>query len=258
MQVLYFVCVLLVLLIVYFALRKKKATTGSIPSDSDYQNILEQDVAFYRGLSQPEKSQFEKRVADFLDDVRIEGVGNEITEQDRVLVAASAIIPVFRFNWRYKNLSNVILYPDAFDHEFNFEEGGERNIGGMVGTGFMNGQMVLSKPALLNGFLHPQGKNNTGIHEFVHLLDKTDGATDGIPENLLGHQYIMPWVTMMHKEMQAIKRGDSDIDTYALTNEAEFLAVVSEYFFEQPEKFKERHPEMHTLLSHVFHQDKEG
>lgn len=257
MQVLYFISVLLVLLILYFALRKKKASPEYTPSDTGYQNILEHDVAFYRNLSQQEKTQFEKRVAGFLDDVKIEGVGGEITMQDKVLVAASAIIPVFRFNWRYKNLSNVILYPDAFDNDFNFEEGDGRNIGGMVGTGFMNGQMVLSKPALLNGFMHPQGKNNTGIHEFVHLLDKTDGATDGIPENLLGHKYILPWVTMMHKEMQAIKKGDSDIDTYALTNEAEFLAVVSEYFFEQPVKFQERHPEIYTLLGHVFHQEKE-
>jgi Mlc titration factor MtfA (ptsG expression regulator) len=50
-----------------------------------------------------------------------------------VFIAASAVIPIFGFpEWRYQNLTNVILYPDTFDGEFQFE-GGSRNILGMVG-----------------------------------------------------------------------------------------------------------------------------
>jgi Mlc titration factor MtfA (ptsG expression regulator) len=148
----------------------------------------------------------------------------------------------------------VILYPDTFDQEFQFE-GENRNILGMVGSGYMNGQMLLSRAALNKGFSNSSGKGNTAIHEFVHLLDKSDGETDGVLENLLTHEYTVPWLKMMHQEMHRIQAGKSDIEPYALTNEAEFLAVASEYFFEKPDELKHKHPELYRALCRIFGQD---
>jgi Mlc titration factor MtfA (ptsG expression regulator) len=54
--------------------------------------------------------------------------------------------------------------------------------------------------------------------------------------------------------MHRIEKGHSDINPYALTNEAEFLAVASEYFFEKPDEFKTRHPELYGQLSNIFRQ----
>jgi MtfA peptidase len=89
----------------------------------------------------------------------------------------------------------------------------------------------------------------------VHLIDKSDGATDGVPENLMPHEYATPWLKMMHQEISRIERGKSDIDPYAATNEAEFLAVVSEYFFEKPDQLQDKHPELYEQLSRMFAQD---
>jgi Mlc titration factor MtfA (ptsG expression regulator) len=86
----------------------------------------------------------------------------------------------------------------------------------------------------------------------VHLLDKTDGMTDGIPERLLEHQYITPWLRLMHKEMDAINNDTSDIRKYGATNQAEFFAVASEYFFERPGLFKRKHPELYRMLKLSF------
>ncbi len=83
---------------------------------------------------------------------------------------------------------------------------------------------------------------------------KADGATDGIPEGFLPHEYVEPWVRMMHQEIHKIEAGRSDIDVYATTNEAEFFAVVSEYFFERPEQFQTKHPELYDMLSRIFGQ----
>jgi Mlc titration factor MtfA (ptsG expression regulator) len=55
--------------------------------------------------------------------------------------------------------------------------------------------------------------------------------------------------------MHKIEAGKSDINPYALTNEAEFLAVVSEYFFEKPEQLQHKHPELYEILSLIFTQD---
>jgi Mlc titration factor MtfA (ptsG expression regulator) len=250
------IAIIIIAIATYFLIGYKKVKTPSdVKLAAAYQELLQTEVEFYQNLPAEDRSRFERMIADFLNYVRIEGVGTVITDLDKVLIACSAVIPIFGFpGWKYRNLTNVILYPDTFDKDYQFE-GGNRNIMGMVGSGYMNGQMLLSRAALVSGFSKSSGRENTAIHEFVHLLDKSDGATDGVPENLLAHEYTVPWLKLMHQEMQRIASGNSDINPYALTNEAEFFAVVSEYFFEKPDKLQQKHPELYNLLSKIFEQD---
>lgn len=244
------------LIALYFILRKKKPLTT--PLTTTDKEILNDYVGYYHNLDSTDKIRFEERIALFFASVKMEGVGVEMTTLDELLIASSAVIPIFGFtDWQYKNLTTVLLYPDTFNNDFQFE-GGERNIMGMVGSGYMNGQMILSRSALRHGFSKSAGKENTAIHEFVHLLDKSDGATDGVPENLMGHEYTLPWIKMMHEEIDRIKDNKSDINPYAITNQAEFFAVVSEYFFEKPELLKEKHPDLYLQLSMIFAQNPAG
>ncbi|HEY0273346.1 MAG TPA: M90 family metallopeptidase [Chitinophaga sp.] len=220
---------------------------------ADLRALLQNNVAYYRQLSGSEQLRFEKDCTEFLQQVRVEGVGTAVEDLDKALVAASAIIPIFGFkDWKYFNLTNVILYPDTFNERYQFE-GQERNVLGMVGSGAMNGQMLLSRNALRAGFLQ-EGHGNTAIHEFVHLLDKSDGAVDGVPENLLEHAYSVPWLQLIHREIQRIEAGHSDINPYAATNPAEFFAVASEYFFQRPHLLESHHPELYAMLVRIFHQ----
>jgi MtfA peptidase len=124
----------------------------------------------------------------------------------------------------------------------------------MVGWGVLQNQMLLSQQDLRAGFLQGGNTLNTGIHEFVHLIDKTDGATDGIPENIMDKQYIIPWLNLMQKEIQKITDGQSSIHPYGATSGAEFFAVASEYFFERPDLLKTHHPELYDLLDKIFNQ----
>ena len=55
--------------------------------------------------------------------------------------------------------------------------------------------------------------------------------------------------------MSEIEEGRSDIDRYALTNDAEFFAVTSEYFFEWPGLMQRTHPELYLALERMFNQD---
>lgn len=217
--------------------------------------FLEQNVRFYRELNREKKLVFENAIVTFLKDVRIEWLGTERVDSDRLLVAASAVIPIFGFPaWKYPNISSVIIYPDTFNHNFQFE-GKERSILGMVGSGYMNRQMILSQQALRKGFSIENDGANTGIHEFVHLLDKSDGTIDGMPEYLIMHPYVLPWINLVHEEIKKIKRGRSNINVYAATNESEFFAVIAEYFFEKPKQLKENHPELYEMLEMIFKQD---
>ena len=235
----------------YWFIRRRQVR----PLTVEQRSLLEEEVAFYRRLSEADKKRFEQSISQFLEEVTITGVETEVTQADRLLVAASAVIPLFGFpGWRYRNLNEVLLYPNTFDEDYQVKAA-QRDIIGMVGSGAMNRMMILSLPALRDSFAHPERRQNVGIHEFIHLLDKADGATDGMPEVLISHEYAAPWLKMMQHEIEEIKDRDSDINPYGATNEAEFLSVAAEYFFSQPEKFEQKHPELYAMMSRIFRQE---
>lgn len=232
------------------ALRKKRRPTDTVLPDN-IEDLLQQRVVFYKKLDEAAQQQFAARVKEFIRETAITGVGVEVTVADKVLVAASAIIPIHHFpTWRYRNINEVLLYGTSFNKEYE-TEGNDRNVLGMVGDGAMNGQMILSLPSLRSGFAGADG-HNTAIHEFVHLIDKADGSVDGIPEYLLEKPYIIPWVKQMRQEIGKMRTRDGDIDPYGATNEAEFFAVIAEYFFEKPQALKEKHPALYDMLEKMF------
>ena len=243
-----FVMILLALL---FRPRKKlKNTTDSLPAD--YRRLLTENVNFYNRLSENEKLNFEARVQHFLSTTRITGIKTTVEDIDKILIGASAIIPIYAFpNWEYINLREVLLYPETFGENFE-TEGGDRVVMGMVGNGPMQQVMILSKHALRQGFSNKTDKANTAIHEFVHLVDKSDGDVDGVPEVLMQHQYVLPWLDLVHKSIKDIMKSESDINPYGATNQAEFLAVAAEYFFERPDLLKRKHPELYSMLEKMF------
>ncbi|WP_419197727.1 zinc-dependent peptidase [Maribacter cobaltidurans] len=226
------------------------------PFPKHWHPLLMANVLFYQNLSGEKQVVFQQRMMQFLSEVYIDGVQLELQELDKILIATSAVIPVFGFEeWHYTNLSGILLYPDHFNEDLEFNSKGQsRNIGGIVGNGRFEKQMILSKKALYHGFNNTSDKNNTGIHEFVHLIDKIDDVTDGVPERLIKHQYAIPWLKLIHKEMEAINDNQSDIRKYGGTNEAEFFAVASEYFFERPDLLKKKHPELYGMLVKCFNQ----
>lgn len=245
---------LILLLIAYLISRIGRKKVKPFPTH--WHSLLMEYVLFYRTLSKERQEVFQQRMMQFLSEVYIDGVQFELKELDTILVAASAIIPVFGFKeWRYTNLTGILLYPDYFNGDLEFKKTGEsRNIAGLVGNGRFEKQMILSRKALYHGFVNSSDKSNTAIHEFVHLIDKVDDFTDGVPERLLKHQYVIPWLKLIHKEMEAINDNHSDIRKYGGTNEAEFFAVASEYFFERPDLLEKKHPELYKMLVQCFKQ----
>lgn len=249
-----FVGLLVGLLLVGFLLvGKTPRKVGIFPTA--WKPILDERVLFYHNLSAGDKQRFERDVIRFLANVPITGVQTPVDITDKLLVASSAVIPVFGFpDWDYTFLDEVLLYPSSFDSSYQINSGHEV-ITGMVGKGVMEGKMILSKPALHRGFDTSSDKQNVGIHEFIHLLDKEDGAIDGIPATLHRREFSLPWVELIRQKMIEMKAGKSDIDSYAATSATEFFTVVGEYFFERPDLLKQKHPALYDLLAKAFNQD---
>lgn len=219
---------------------------------AEQRNIISDKVDFYTQLDTAQQHLFEFKVLEFLANTKITGVKTEVTEEDRLLVAASAIIPILAFpTWRYTHLNEVLLYPNSFNYEFELE-GKERSILGMVGDGHLERKMILSKTSLHQGFENEKDKRNTAIHEFMHIIDKKDGIIDGVPSVLMEHQYIIPWLELMEEKIDLIEKGNSDISSYAATSRVEFFAVLGEYFFERPEQLEKNHPQLFAALDRIF------
>jgi MtfA peptidase len=248
----YVLILICIFIVAFIALRKRPVAdfaTGIIPVNDV---VLNDHILFFSKLSLTDKKLFEQRIKTFLQKVTITGIKTELTEIDKLLIATGAVIPVFKFpDWEYIHLNEILVYADTFNMDFK-AEGEDRNIAGLVGTGVYEGKMLLSLAAVRESFNNSTDKRNTIIHEFVHLIDKTDGDTDGIPQVLLDQQYVLPWLDLIHKKMQEILENESDIDDYGLTNKAEFFAVAAEYFFERPDLLEEKHPALYRMLRKIF------
>ncbi len=227
----------------------------SEPFPPEWEEVLQKEVVFYRVLEPAEQLRFRRELQVFLGEKRVTGIKTQVDETTRVLAAASAIIPILGFpEWEWDQISEILIYPSRFSEDFSFADGDRHHTLGMVGTGAMNRMMILVKPDLLNGFRNPADKRNVGLHEFAHLVDKSDGTIDGLPFVGLDRRSVGPWMELVRRKMEEIQGGNSDIDPYALTNEAEFFAVTAEYFFERPGVMRRKHPELYEMLSRVFNQ----
>ncbi len=236
-------------------LRKRRRILAR-PFPPQWEEVLQREVVFFRALEPAEQVRFRRELQVFLGEKLITGIKMRLDDTTRVLAAASAIIPIFGFpEWEWDQISEVLIYPSRFSDDFSFDDGAGHHTLGMVGSGAMNRMMILAKPDLIAGFRNPADKRNVGLHEFAHLVDKSDGAIDGLPAVGLDRQSVGPWLELVRRKMEEIRRGDSDIDDYALTNEAEFFAVASEYFFERPGVMRRKHPELYRMLSRVFNQN---
>lgn len=220
-----------------------------------WKKMMAKHVEFYRNLSPFQKIHFEERCMHFLAETDVKGVNTTIAAIDKVLLSASAIIPIFAFpDWKYTNLSVVHIYPGPFSLDFK-TKGPDRNINGLVGTGFMADKMFISQKALRHGFLLEGDKRNTALHEFIHLIDMMDGEVDGIPKILMSQQHMVPWLMMMDHTIGEMLEKPIDIREYGATNRMEFFAVLAEYFFERPKLLEKNHPELYVMLEKMFRQD---
>ena len=241
---------LVIILIIVFVFQPRRTKTIAWPDN--YQDLLNDYVQFYSNLDDEGKKRFEDKFQKFLSAVKITGANAEAEDLDRVLIGAAAVIPVYFIpDWEYINLREILLYPGNFNTDFD-QEGNNRTISGMVGSGALQNVLIISKWDLRQGFINGKTSRNTAIHEFVHLIDKMDGTLDGVPELLLPRKLVAQWQQLIQLTMDQIRQGESDIDAYGATSPVECFAVVSEYFFEQPELFRSTHPELNEMLEQIF------
>jgi len=87
---------------------------------------------------------------------------------------------------------------------------------------------------------------NVVVHEFAHFLDhRYDGALSA-PDSAARRALLAGELAALRRQLQ---HGEPTlIDAYGSEDPAEFFAVASESFLEQPLELRERHPQLYATL----------
>jgi MtfA peptidase len=221
----------------------------ALPFPERLRRLLAERYDHYDRLPETLRPRFEDDLRLFLAQKKITGVGVEVTDELRLLVAASAVTLSLGWpDYEWDQLTEVLLYPQDFDRDYSFDN--EE----LAGEAHPWGTVILSVPALLESFEDPDDAYHVGIHEFAHLLDVDQTHFDGIPAGLDPRRHA-EWLALVEKEMKRMRKGHSAMDDYGADDPVEFLAVAVEAFFETPLALRRRHREVYATLSEYFAQD---
>jgi MtfA peptidase len=244
---------------VHRALGRKAARRRAIlaaPFPEKWRAFLLERCDHYERLDAAWRARFEDDVRIFVAEKRVTGVGIEVTDELRLLVAASAVtLSVGWPEYEWDQLTEVLLYAENFERDhYTFDAESE-----LVGEAAGLGTVILSVPALLESFEFPDDAYHVGIHEFVHVLSHSVEAdhvgAHGVPPGLGGDR-AREWAAVADREMERMRRRrHSDFDDYGAHEPVEFLGVAVEAFFEIPQVVRRRHREVYSILSEYFRQD---
>jgi Mlc titration factor MtfA (ptsG expression regulator) len=226
--------------------------------------IIERNVVQYRGMRAPLREQLQRLVKRFLHEKTFVGcAGLEVTEEMRVTIAAQACLLLLnRTAEVYPGLHAVLVYPGAF-----LVPRKEVDPGGVVtetrqdllGESWGDGRVILSWEHVRRAGHDPEGAQNVVLHEFAHQLDSESGSTNGAP--ILGSaERYKRWSETLARDFELLRRdtywGQRDVlDPYGASSPAEFFAVATESFFEQPHALAARHPELYAEFGRYFRVD---
>ena len=228
--------------------RRERDALLASPFPVRWRTILAHRCQTYARLPADWQARFERSVKVFLAEKRITGVGVAVTDELRLLVAASAVtLSVGWEGYEWPQLAEVLLYPQDFDRDYSFEE---RELAGQAHPW---GTLILSVPTLQDSFAHPDDAFHVGYHEFAHLLDLDESRFAGVPPGLSDAE-TREWTEVLERERKHLRRGRI-IDPYGEDDPVEFFAVAVEAFFECPLDLEERHPRLYTLFRDFFRQD---
>lgn len=207
------------------------------------ESILEKEFSFYNKLSEKHKKQFRHRVSAFIDDKEFVGrEGVMVTLEMQTIIAATACMLSFgRKKYLYHLIKTIIIYPAEFYSANNDAyHKGEFNPKLKV--------LVLSWKDFKEGYEIDNDNFNLGLHEFMHAMHLGTRANKNADSIRFKKHFKLIMKRLENEELRKTLDDTKFFRAYAFTNKFEFMAVLTEYFFESPEELKTLFP---VLYNHV-------
>ena len=245
--------------------RRRKLTQEPFPAA--WEEIIYRNTAFWRGLNDDERRRLCELVQVFIAEKLWEGCGGiKLTDEIRVTISAQACLLILNLTHNYyKNVESIILYPSTLvlpERKPGFFETVLEPLEPaypISGQAFQQGPLILAWDAVLVGIRQAGSGYNVVYHEFAHKLDMQDGVADGTPRLRDRGEY-RDWVKTCSREylrlLNDVEKGRRTfLDEYGAKDEAEFFAVATEHFFDQPLSLIKSAPELYRVLKNYYRQD---
>lgn len=205
--------------------------------------ILRDEFAFYKNLTEKRKIYFEHRTSTFLS--KYQFIGNDISVEDdsmKMIIAGTYIMLTFGMRQYLTTVfDKIIIYPNIYYSTVNEE----------YHKGEFNPQLkavVFSWPDFLSGHQISNNNINLGLHEFTHALHIGAKKRQYSSDVIFTDEFNSILNYLKDADFRKKMLKDNYFRDYAYQNQFEFLAVLLEHFFESPNDFKRLYPE---LFEHV-------
>lgn len=237
-----FLFVLTVKHLIYLKWLKK---IKSAPITSEELTILNR-FPEYNCLNETQKKILLFKIRRFIKEKNFIGIKIDITPQIKYTISFYACLITLGYEmFCYPSLENIYIYPHTIKKE-------ELLISGEA----TKDSVVIAWDEAKKDINKSQ---NVTIHEFAHELDFEEGNINGIPP--IPKSLYSQWNKIMIKEFKKFQQKIiknrflgkySLIDKYAATNEGEFFAVLSEYYFKKPKLLKKHFPKIYEEMKKFY------
>ncbi len=231
------------------------------PLPKRYEEIL-RSLPYYRSLPEKLLPKLHFEMMLFINEKEWIGAHTEVTERMKVTVAFFACLLTLGNGRRYDNLQTIYIYPYEYIIDEIKSYGGVHTLQKQVLQGQSDGSAVIvswhsgKKQAL------QLRDHNVIIHEFAHELDFASGAADGVPP--MEHSLYDAWAKDMFSVYDKVRKkrfanrfwGRYKLfGAYAGVSEAEFFAVATELFFQNPRALHRKFPKIYKELRRFYKLD---
>ena len=239
-------------------IERRRARLQAQPFPAQWRSILRRRVPMVARLPADLQHRLKRHIQVFVVEKAFIGCqGQAITDEVRITVGAQACLLLLghpRSDY-YPQLRQILVYPNPFVVHRNRPLGDgvvHEQRQAMAGESWAQGQVILAWDEVLSGAADPADGRNVVLHEFAHQVDQDKGIADGRPWRPRGAMR-RRWAAVMGEAFERLQREPSAlIDAYGASDPAEFFAVVTELFFEQPQALAAEEPEVYRELAGLY------
>lgn len=204
---------------------------------SDYLEI-EVHYPFVGLLNQKDKGRFYRRLCALMRSVELVEKGVELTREDRLLIAAPAVILTMGYRrFHAGNFDMIYVYPTAYRRKDSHQY--------FHGETSPMGVIVVNWKRVKEGIEDPDDAMHLLYHEYAHAFMISKSAYR-FREDKYFVKLVNKHLTNMLNSQEV--QNSNLLRPYSLTNEHEFFACVIEEMMERADILKQEHPEVYHLF----------
>jgi Mlc titration factor MtfA (ptsG expression regulator) len=228
----------------------------------EWRSTCERRFRWWPALSEEERARLESVALGLVAGKDWEAARDfTVTDEMTVVIAAQAALLVIGLPIEdpYRDVHAIVVHPTTL-----VVTGEHSQVSGLVsddpmpilGRAEYHGPVLVAWDQVLDDARHPGTGHNVVLHEFAHQLDMLDGTTDGTPPLATQEQFDR-WVEVCTRVYEQVVEGRAgrSLSSYAGVNPAEFFAVATEVFFDDPRSLRSEHADLYGCLADFYRQD---